>query len=208
MTIPITPLAVLFDADGVLQGPSADWQARLVQMAGVADNAEAFMAEVFAAERPCLLGAGDFPAALSELLGRWQSSCPVEAALAVWQDIHIDHEALAVVDELRAAGVRCYLTTNQQALRARQMSEGLGYAARFDQEFYSCRLGHAKPSAEYFRAVLDAIVLPPSRVLFVDDHPGNVDAARALGMQGVEFGYNAGAVMLRCALQAFGLRCV
>ena len=63
-----------------------------------------------------------------------------------------------------------------------------------------------KPDAEFFRAVLDAIVLPPSRVLFIDDHARNVAAARELGIHGALFPYGAGALMLRCTLQAFGLR--
>jgi putative hydrolase of the HAD superfamily len=203
MTISIAPLAVLFDADGVLQSPAADWQARLVQLAGAGERAEEFLADVFAAEAPCLLGTGEFETALSDVLARWNSPCAVADALEIWTRIEADREALAVVAQLRSARVRCYLTTNQHELRARQMSEVLGYAAYFDREFYSCRLGHAKPSAEFFGLVLDAISLPASRVLFIDDHLANVAAARAIGMQATLFEYKAGAEMLRCALQQF-----
>jgi putative hydrolase of the HAD superfamily len=85
------------------------------------------------------------------------------------------------------------------------MSEGLGYAQRFDREFYSCEVGHPKPTREYFTAVLEAIVLPPSRVLFIDDHPANVAGARELGLQACLFDATSGADMLRCCLQSFGL---
>jgi putative hydrolase of the HAD superfamily len=207
MTIPMTPLAVLFDADGVIQRPAAGWQGRLVAMAGAAEHAaDAFLSEVFAAEAPSLRGKADFAPALAEVLRRWNAACSVDDVLDVWTTIEVDQDVMRVVADLRAAGIRCYLTTNQHSRRADRMSRDLGYEARFDGEFYSCRIGHAKPEAEFFRAVLDAIVLPPSRVLFIDDHASNVEAARTLGIHAALFEYGAGALMLRCALQAFGVR--
>jgi putative hydrolase of the HAD superfamily len=206
MTIPITPLAVLFDADGVIQQPPLQWQARLASLAGASDRAEEFLAEVFAAEGPCLRGQGDFQACMQSVLDRWNSRIALQDVLSIWREVLVDQEALAVVDELRAAKIQCYLTTNQNALRARHMSETLGYARRFDREFYSCELGHAKPTAAFFQAVLDAIALPPSRVLFIDDHAGNVEGARAMGLQAALFEPSSGAAMLRTCIQSFGVR--
>ena len=40
--------------------------------------------------------------------------------------------------------------------RARYMSEDLGYSRLFDREFYSCDIGHKKPDAAYFLAILAA----------------------------------------------------
>lgn len=205
MTIPIAPLAVLFDADGVLQHPPDHWQTRLAALAGASLRAQDFLAEVFAAEKPCLISHDDFRASLAQVLQRWHSPSSVDEALTIWLNVQVDHDALAVVDDLRARKVACYLTTNQHALRARHMSTALGYSKRFEREFYSCDVGHAKPSAAYFRAVLDAIVLPPSRVLFIDDHPENVEGAQALGMQASVFDPSAGAAMLRTCIQSFGL---
>jgi putative hydrolase of the HAD superfamily len=207
VTIAMAPLAVLFDADGVIQQPVPGWQERLVAMAGAAgSDAEAFLSDVFAAEAPCLTGQADFVPVLAEVLRRWNAPCSVDEAIEVWTNIHVENDVLQLIAELRALGVFCYLTTNQHALRAERMSCGLGYEARFDREFYSCRVGLAKPEVEFFRAVLDAIVLPPSRVLFIDDHARNVEAARELGIHAALFPYGAGALMLRCTLQEFGIR--
>jgi putative hydrolase of the HAD superfamily len=161
---------------------------------------------VFAAEAPCLTGKADFVPALAEVLRRWNAPCSIDEAIEVWTNIHVEEDALRVIAELRAVGVCCYLTTNQHARRAERMSRGLGYEAHFDREFYSCRMGLAKPKVEFFRAVLDAIVLPPSRVLFIDDHARNVEAASDLGIHAALFPYGAGALMLRCTLQEFGVR--
>jgi putative hydrolase of the HAD superfamily len=207
MTIPMSPLAVLFDADGVIQRPATGWQDRLVAMAGATErDAEAFLADVFAAEAPCLTGSAEFAPALAGVLRRWNAPCSVDDVIDVWTNIHVDHEVLEVIAELRASGIFCYLTTNQHARRADRMSRDLGYETRFDREFYSCRVGHAKPGAEFFRAVLEATVLPPSRVLFIDDHARNVEVARELGIHAALFPYGAGALMLRCTLQEFGVR--
>lgn len=206
MTISIAPLAILFDADGVLQQPPPDWQRTLARMAGAEARQDAFLADVFAAEAPCLRGQADFRSELSAVLQRWHSPCSVDEALTIWTDVQVDHAALALVDALRARKLRCYLTTNQNPVRAAHMSANLQYATRFDGEFYSCRLGHAKPSRAYFEAVLEAIVLPPSRVVFIDDHPDNVAAAREVGLQAAVFDGTGGADMLRANLQAFGIR--
>ena len=61
------------------------------------------------------------------------------------------------------------------------MSETLGYRDLFDRQFYSCYLGHAKPSRAYFEQVLAALQLPPDRVLFLDDQEDNVAGAGELG---------------------------
>jgi putative hydrolase of the HAD superfamily len=67
------------------------------------------------------------------------------------------------------------------------MSEDLGYSELFDREFYSCDLGHKKPGAAYFLAILANLELPPESVLFIDDNEANVAAALELGMNAAVF---------------------
>ena len=73
------------------------------------------------------------------------------------------------------------------------MSETLGYGELFDAEFYSCDLGHAKPSDDYFRLVLEGVGLAPGEVLFLDDKAANVEAARGIGIQASVFEIEVGA---------------
>ena len=100
---------------------------------------------------------------------------------------------LDAIRVLRQIGVSCYLATNQELHRARHMSETLGFANLFDGEFYSCRLGLAKPDPEYFRAIVGELKIAPNRVLFLDDHEVNVRAARTVGLHATEFAGEAGA---------------
>jgi FMN phosphatase YigB (HAD superfamily) len=53
---------------------------------------------------------------------------------------------------------------------------------RFDAVCVSHEIGFLKPSTEAFLTALDAMALPPSDVVFLDDGAANVEAARQLGL--------------------------
>lgn len=197
--------AVLFDADGVIQRPAPAWRPLLVALCPDPARGEEFLADLFAAERPCLMGTGDFRDALDAVLRRWACAVGVDDALRLWTLIEPDQSALRLVRCLRTAGIRTGLATNQQRQRALYMSEVLDYAAAFDHLFYSCELGHAKPSPGYFAAVLERLDLDAAQVLFIDDHAGNVDAARAAGLSAATFHLDQGVAELARLLSARGL---
>ncbi|HEX7034129.1 MAG TPA: HAD-IA family hydrolase [Pseudomonadales bacterium] len=197
--------AVLFDADGVVQRAAPGWRDALAALSPDPASADAFCAAVFAAERPCLTGAGDFRSALAEALETFGCGSDVEEALRVWTLIDPVDDVLAVARRLRARGLITGLATNQQSYRAAYMSERLGYRSAFDHLFYSCELGHAKPSAGFFRSALANLALPPSQVLFLDDHPDNVAAARQVGLCAEQFHADQGATALWSLLAARGV---
>lgn len=64
----------------------------------------------------------------------------------------------------------------------------------------SFAIGVRKPAPQYFERVLARIGLAPEQLLFVDDRPQNVDAARALGIPAAVF---TGADDLRRRLAPF-----
>ena len=197
--------AILFDADGVIQRTRGHWRERFQQMLGRDADLEAFVAEVFAAEKPCLTGAEDFPSRLAGLLQRWGSDATVEQALAVWTDIEVNQEIIDRIATLRLSGFACHLASNQFAHRARYMSTELDYRTVFEREFYSCRVGHAKPDEGYFEHILRELQLPGDRVVFIDDIEPNVAAARRVGLHGIHFPANAGAAALAAHLAAHGI---
>jgi putative hydrolase of the HAD superfamily len=196
--------AILFDADGVIQRPSADFRSACGALLGNSGDAlELFMRELFAVEKPSLTGQRDFVEDLMEVLGRHGAAERLNDALAIWTAIEADaamHEAIAA---LRAQGLVCCLATNQQKFRGRHMSEALGYARLFDHEFYSHALGLAKPDPAYFRAIVDRLALPAAELLFIDDHEANLTGAREAGLQAALFpgpGELASAAALRAIL--------
>jgi putative hydrolase of the HAD superfamily len=172
--------SILFDADGVIQRPSMHRRGAWQQLLGQGRDVDEFVAAVFEVERQALEGRSDFIGAFSRLLVEWRCQGTLQDALAVWTMIEPDLGMTRIVKMLRRNGLRCYLATNQEPYRASYMSEHLGYRRLFDQEFYSCRMGVAKPATAYFRAIVDELDLAPGNVLFLDDHDANVSSAREL----------------------------
>jgi putative hydrolase of the HAD superfamily len=201
--------AVLFDADGVIQRAPRDLHDRLTRLlGGAADAREACMADIFAAEAPALVGRADFALELAPIVARWRAACDAEAILTLWRTIEIDPSVLAVVADLRRAGVYCAIASSQERHRARYMSKQLGYGTLFDAEFYSCDLGCAKPDRRFFAEIVRRATLVPERTLFLDDRIEHVEAARACGLRAVQFvlgEIGSGGPPLRTVLAAFGL---
>ncbi|TCC22036.1 HAD family hydrolase [Kribbella speibonae] len=184
------PTAVLFDADGVIQRPDRDWSARLTSL--VPTDGEAFVADLMAAEKPALVGKVDFRDALGDVLRRWNSPVSVDEALEPWSWFVAEPAVIALIQSLRAAGIGCHLATNQQGYRRAIMQDERGYGAWFDRTFYSCDLGLAKPDPAYFRAILGALDLPASSVLFIDDNVANVEGAASVGLRAELYDLSAG----------------
>jgi putative hydrolase of the HAD superfamily len=195
--------AVLFDADGVLQRPSLDWWTRLSSL--VPSDGEAFVADLMAAEKPSLVGKGDFRDAVADVLRRWNSPASVDEALEPWSWFVAEPGVVSLISGLRAAGVECHLATNQQAYRRAIMQDERGYGEWFDQTFYSCDLGLAKPDPAYFRAILGSLDVPASSVLFIDDNVANVAGASSVGLQAEVYDLSAGVPALAELLRRYGL---
>lgn len=179
-------VALLWDADGVLQHSRGGWRERL-DTAGGPGFAEA----VFTAEGPALRGEEPFADVLARLLRTWPADITVPELLGLWEDVDIDEAAVALVQRVRASGIRCFLATNQQDHRVRYMRTVLGYDEWFDGAFYSSELGAAKPSPDYFSRVLELLPTEgaeradPATVGFIDDSAANVESALALGLRAV-----------------------
>ncbi len=196
--------AVLFDADGVIQRPTIDWWSRLTSFAP-AGQGDAFVADLMAAEKPSLVGKGDFRDAVAEVLRRWSLDVRIEDALEPWHWFAAEPAVLSLIGELRAAGIGCHLATNQQAYRRAIMQDERGYGEWFDQTFYSCDLGLAKPDPAYFRAILGTLGVPASSVLFIDDNESNVAGALSVGLHAEVYDLSSGVDSLVDLLRRYEL---
>ncbi len=184
---------MLWDADGVLQHNEEDWRLRLDAVGG-----EGFGDAVFDAEGPALRGETSLRDAIRATVDAWPSPTPsVDAILALWEQTVVDHDAMAVVDAVRARGVLSCLATNQQDHRVAWMTEQLDYPAHFDRTYWSSRMGLVKPDEEFFRHILADLGVAAEEVGFVDDSAANVDAARRVGIRAVRHDPTSGAQVLR-----------
>jgi putative hydrolase of the HAD superfamily len=194
---------VLFDADGVIQRTAPGWMADLTAWGG--DRTEEFLLAIAAADVACLTGK-DFGAAMQEVLREFEIDAPVEEVIDQHFWIEVREPMLAAVRSVRDLGLRCGLATNQQNLRGGYMRSSLGFEKIFDEQFYSFELGFAKPDAGYFKSIMDRIDVAPDRVLFIDDHEGNVAGARELGIHSELFPTDGGVAALIPILARYGIR--
>jgi putative hydrolase of the HAD superfamily len=109
--------------------------------------------------------------------------------VAYWfeRDSRLVAPLLAELSLVRSAGIRVFLATNQEHLRAAYLMEKLGLADHVDGIFYSARLGAQKPDIEFFAKVQAAVELCGEEMLLIDDSRQNVEAAREAGWQALHW---------------------
>ena len=197
--------AILFDADGVLQATDEKWFYAMTALIGIDDEkqVERFFGDIMAAELPSLAGETPFEGALGEVLARWKVSEPAAEVLRLRHHVDVDQEVVAAVHELRADGVRCALATNQHPERAAYMRDNLGYDEVFDDLFYSCDLGVAKPNPDFFATAVRRLGTDPGRTLLVDDNRANVAGAKEAGLMAELFAIDGGRAELDRILGAY-----
>jgi epoxide hydrolase-like predicted phosphatase len=104
----------------------------------------------------------------------------------------VGHEranVFAIVEELKRAGLTCCILSNTIPLHWDKLSSPGEYPslALFDHVFASHLIGCAKPEEACFSFVANALNIPMSECLLVDDTPLNVDRAKAVGWQAILF---------------------
>jgi len=194
---------VLFDADGVIQETTADWLDHWKHMAPDPRNADEFVADIFAAEHPHLLGQAGFEDSLQRVMRKWQIEASLSDVLYAWTLIEPSEAVLAVVGDIRAKGIQVALATNQQPFRYQHMMESLRYDLRFDAVFVSCEMKTAKPSTDYFERIIKQQGLHPTEFLFIDDNAHNVEAARTCGMKAERYHLSEGINTIKALLDRY-----
>ncbi len=89
--------------------------------------------------------------------------------------------ALELLDGLAGTYTRACLS-NTNELHWERMAESMGLGVRFEHVFPSHLTGRVKPDRDAFVVALERMSAIPARVLYFDDSPVNVEAARALGI--------------------------
>lgn len=180
--------ALMVDVDGVLvDGRPEDglhWQAGIEHDLGFPPDTlhEALFAPHW---EDIITGRAGLMERLEEALQKIAPEMNPETLLAYWftKDSRVSEALLTALDRIRAAGVRVYLATNQEHLRAAFLMEELELAEHVDGIFYSAQLGVRKPDEDFFAKVQQAVALHGAEILLVDDSDQNVAVARRAGWQ-------------------------
>ncbi len=97
-------------------------------------------------------------------------------------------EAVAAIDLAETLGIRFAILTNDlHAFHGPDWVESISVFTRADPLIDCGRAGVLKPAAGAYEHALGVLGCEPDRVLFVDDQPANVAAARRAGIPTVEF---------------------
>ncbi|MEV0285878.1 MULTISPECIES: HAD-IA family hydrolase [unclassified Kribbella] len=195
---------MLLDADGVLQDLPGGWYAAMEPYLG--DRAREFLHETWKDELPMLAGSGDYLPVLAATLRSYGVVVPVaEVYAAVWKNIVVVEESIALVRTLRSNGYGVHLGTNQERYRGTHMRTVLGYDDLFDVSCYSYDLGVAKPDPAFFTQAAHRIGAAPESILFIDDTDRNVTAARTTGMPAEQWSLPQGHDLLRTLFATHGI---
>lgn len=124
----------------------------------------------------------------TDLLCIDRSRLSFEKFSRIWSEIFsLDTDVAGILDDLRNK-TRLFLLSNTNELHyeyARKMFPIIEEA--FETSFLSFRLGTRKPEKEIFQTVVEKTGLLPDELFYIDDFPGHVEAAEALGIPGVVY---------------------
>lgn len=188
---------ILFDVDGVLINGwhfrpeyRVCWNETLEADMGIPEPVfSRYVMGVFQEE--VVSGQVDLHQSLSDHLPAMGYHGSVQDVIDYWlqKDSQINQPLIEIVKSLQESGkARLFIATNQEHNRARYLTENLGLGQYFEDIFYSARLGARKPYPEYFHKVDDILGREPTEsVLFFDDTPKVVEAAREHGWDAQEF---------------------
>lgn len=187
---------ILFDVDGVLiHGYHAReelrqcWDENIEKDLGV--NREGFCA-LFAMPlwHDIVTGRKDLFAGLSEYLPHCDYHDDPQIVIDYWlkKDSNINHDLIEKIKIIKQSPeIDLYIATNQEHNRAKYLMNFLGFAEHFKDIFYSAKIGHIKPTQDYFRRVHSLLDNPKTPPIFFDDTPAVVQGAEDFGWQAYEF---------------------
>jgi len=111
-------------------------------------------------------------------------------------------DTVAVLAELRAAGVRCFALSNMEKDTFAKRRDRLSFFGLLDGYVISGLEGVMKPDRKIFEILLSRFGLAPQETVFVDDIADNVSAAADLGILALRF---TSAAQVRKELRDIGL---
>ena len=177
---------VIFDADGMVIVPRR-FSEEIQKDFGIAtERLTPFFDSAF---KKCLIGQADLKEEIEKCHRGWGWQGSVQELLDYWFKVcgSVDERMVRCVEDLKSRGIRCYVGTNQEKYRTQYLKNEMGFRDIFDGICSSADLGVRKPDREFFEktlAVLNAKQpVSGSEVMFWDDRPVNVEAAREFGFE-------------------------
>lgn len=116
---------------------------------------------------------------------------PLPDTLAVLRELHV------LKQQTSAAVTGLYFLSNMSEPFSRMLEQSHEFLQWFDGGIFSGDVQLIKPEAAIYELLQTRFALDPTSIVFIDDMPYNVEAARALGWHAIHF---TSAAQLRAAL--------
>lgn len=180
---------IIFDLGAVL----IDWNPRYLyrQLFAAETAMEAFFAEVGLAEWNAQQDAGrPFAEAVALLSAQYpHHAAHIHAFWERWPEMVGGAIAgtVEIMRELRAREHRLFALSNWSAETYPHAAARFEFLQWFEYVALSGRLKLVKPQPEIYTHLQERIARPAAECLFIDDSPGNVEAARQQGWQAIHF---------------------
>ncbi|WP_431263806.1 HAD family hydrolase [Roseateles chitinivorans] len=111
----------------------------------------------------------------------WPREDIVAVMDAVPSELKLIEGSAALIQELKAHGHTLHFLSNMPEPYADYLEQTFPLKDWFVSGVFSGRVKQSKPSREIFDLALEQFGAKPDEVLFLDDHPDNIAAAKALG---------------------------
>ena len=187
MTHPIN--AIIFDLGNVLIG----WDAHLLYRRYFSDREATgrFLEEIRFAEWNAKQDAGrPFKDAVADLSSQFPHYAGlIQAYDTYWEESLTEpyHETIEIVRTLKDAGWQLYLLSNFSLEKFRLIEHKHPVFEWFDDKIISGEHNAIKPDPEIFHIALRRFGKKAEECLFIDDSSANIETARRLGFQTVQF---------------------
>lgn len=183
--------AVIFDIGGVLEhvaDPDIELGAKWRERLGLEQAAFSAAMNAVDPERRAQTGKmseGDYRERCAAELGLTPAQADeFMADMWDWYCGELDEELMAFAASLRP-GLRTAIISNSADGARREETGRYALDQLFEPIIYSHEVGVAKPDPAIFELTCARMGLEPAQTIFVDDVPGHVAAARALGMHAI-----------------------
>ena len=180
----MTIRAAVFDLDGVVRHADTESQRPTEARHGIASDAircAAFDSDLLHSALSGEIGRVEWAEKVGAVVGS-----PAAAHEWLFANALVDADAVALVADVRAAGITVAVMTNGvDTLDAELDRDGL--SSTFHHVFNSASTGLLKPDPGAFLHVCSQLGLEPEKVFFTDDSPKNVVGARTAGLKAFDF---------------------
>lgn len=176
---------LLVDADGVILKKGAYFSTHLAKKQNIP---ESIVTEFFKNEYiSCQSGESDLKVVIKPYLEKWKWLGSVDDLLMYWfeYDTVVNEPISKQVNALRNKGIKCYMASNNERYRAEHIKKILDAHALLDGYFFSSDsdIKTRKSNPDFFKKLLDKLVVSGEMVSYIDNDQPNLDAANTLGIK-------------------------